>query len=149
MMFSTLGACTAPARMEGRERGSTARIPHIPPPAQGNSTAGGTKNLPPDCALLAADSGMGLATTLEYHEEEMLQRRKHELHFLPALAAAQQLFLVYLLGYFLGYTGSCSQLNPCSAWATLPGAGGQQGHPSVTSARSQVSCGAGDRAAVL
>lgn len=43
-----------------------------------------------------------------------------ELHFLPALAAAQQLFPVYLLYYFLGYTSSCTQLNPCLCHPTSP-----------------------------
>lgn len=43
-----------------------------------------------------------------------------ELHFLPALAAAQQLFPVYLLYYFLGYTSRCSQLNPCVCHPTAP-----------------------------
>lgn len=81
--------------------------------AQGNSTTGGTG--------LSHINPESLATTLEHQRrQDTADKEATELHFLAALAAAQQLFPVYLLYYFLGYTSSCTQLNPCLCHPTSP-----------------------------
>lgn len=84
---------------------------HSPPQLEGGTALADTHHLV--CPSCSKHPKLGSNLRAPVKKMRCCGEGRAELHFLPALVAAQQLFPVYLLSYFLGYTSSCSLLNPC------------------------------------